>query len=230
MAGAGHDFHPRFAVDPSWRTCAHSWVAGRRPVRPTGSGSGRRSARAAFPGRCCRAARRRGRRPRRRVSSRSAIRPNWRPRAAPSARSSFRRRRTSGRARRPCAGPRGRRPDPCRRTGRTDAIRASRRTCAGKDRGHFGGERAAHRGAHEVGAGEAGLVDELAHRQHPVEMRVEFGVAGRPGIARQRRHDHRAASRPAGRGRASSAAARPARRGSRASGPGPWSRRGRDGR
>src|ERR1700722_2335687 len=62
---------------------------------------------------------------------------------------------------------------------------------AREDRRHLGGKRAAYRGADQVGAGKAGLVDELAHGQDPVEMRVELGMAGRAGVARQRGHDHR---------------------------------------
>src|SRR5216683_4975936 len=63
---------------------------------------------------------------------------------------------------------------------------------AGEDRRDLRSERATHRGAYQIGAGEARLVDELTNGKHPVEMRVEFGMARRAGIAGQRGHDHRA--------------------------------------
>ncbi len=63
----------------------------------------------------------------------------------------------------------------------------------GPDRRHLGGERAADRAAGEIGAGEAGLVDEVADRQHPIEMGVEHGMAAVAARkARQGGHDHRA--------------------------------------
>ena len=76
------------------------------------------------------------------------------------------------------------------------AISASRRTLVGHSAAISAASRRTHRTAGEVGAIQSRLRQQIAHREQPVEMRIErrmTAVAARE--ARQRRHDHRAALR-----------------------------------
>ena len=58
------------------------------------------------------------------------------------------------------------------------------------DRGDFGGERAADRTAGEIGAVEPRLQHQLMRGEHPVEVRIEHGMAAlATGKAGQGRHD-----------------------------------------
>ena len=126
--------------------------------------------------------------------------------------------------------PRIGRPARPRRTGRTARSARACVTWPGKIAAISAANAPPTEAPTQIGAGEARLVDELAHRQHPVEMRVELGVAGRRRDSPAATARSPCASRRARRGTAPSAAGRRSRRGSRAWGRCPWSRRGRGSR